>query len=84
MRVMNREADAQMITEQAVLSALATTQDPDLRRDIVSLGFVKGLRIDGGIGRLRDRADDARLPGARQDEGAGAPRCHVPAARQGG
>ena len=48
MRVMNREAEAEMITEQAVLSALATIQDPDLRRDIVSLGFVNGLRIDGG------------------------------------
>ena len=47
MSVMNREAEAEMITEQAVLSALATIQDPDLRRDIVSLGFVKGLRIDG-------------------------------------
>jgi len=36
-----------MITEQAVLSALATIKDPDIHRDIVSLGFVKGLRIDG-------------------------------------
>lgn len=36
-----------MITEQAVLSALATIMDPDLHRDIVSLGFIKGLRIDG-------------------------------------
>ena len=48
MSVMNREAEAEMITEQAVLSALATIQDPDLRRDIVSLGFVKGLRIEAG------------------------------------
>lgn len=48
MRVMNWEAEAQMITEQAVLSALATIQDPDLRRDIVSLGFVKGLSIAAG------------------------------------
>jgi len=36
------------VTEQAVLSALATIQDPDLHRDIVSLGFVKNLRIQGG------------------------------------
>ena len=48
MRVVDRGAQAEMITEQAVFSALATIQDPDLRRDIVSLGFVKGLRIDGG------------------------------------
>jgi len=37
-----------MITEQAVLSALATIKDPDLHRDIVSLGFIKGLQIDDG------------------------------------
>jgi len=48
MRVIDQGAQAETITEQAVLSALATIQDPDLRRDIVSLGFIKGLRIDGG------------------------------------
>lgn len=37
-----------MVTEQEVLSALATIKDPDLHRDIVSLGFIKDLRIDGG------------------------------------
>ena len=37
-----------MLTEQAVLGALATIQDPDLHRDIVSLGFIKGLKIEGG------------------------------------
>src|SRR5574337_628067 len=37
-----------MVTEQAVLAALATVRDPDLHRDIVSLGFIKNLRIDGG------------------------------------
>ncbi len=37
-----------MVTEQAVLGALATIKDPDLHRDIVSLGFIKGLQIDGG------------------------------------
>lgn len=36
-----------MVTEQAVLSALATIKDPDIHRDIVSLGFIKDLRIDG-------------------------------------
>jgi ATP-binding protein involved in chromosome partitioning len=35
--------------EQApVLEALKVVRDPDLNRDIVSLGFVKDLRIDGG------------------------------------
>lgn len=37
-----------MVTEQAVLAALATIQDPDLHRDIVSLGFVKDVRIADG------------------------------------
>ncbi|MDA1093631.1 MAG: Mrp/NBP35 family ATP-binding protein [Acidobacteria bacterium] len=32
----------------AVLEALKVVQDPDLGRDIVSLDFVKELRIDGG------------------------------------
>ena len=35
-------------TEQDVLEALKVVSDPDLRRDIVSLGFVKNLKIDGG------------------------------------
>lgn len=34
--------------EQRVLDALRTVKDPDLNKDIVSLGFVKELRIDGG------------------------------------
>jgi ATP-binding protein involved in chromosome partitioning len=36
------------VTESAVLEALSVVQDPDLHRDIVSLGFVKNLKIDGG------------------------------------
>jgi ATP-binding protein involved in chromosome partitioning len=37
----------QTITEEAVLQALRRVQDPDLKRDIVSLGFVKKVEIDG-------------------------------------
>jgi ATP-binding protein involved in chromosome partitioning len=38
-----------MQVEQAsVLEALKIVRDPDLNRDIVSLGFIKGLTIDGG------------------------------------
>jgi len=33
---------------EAVLGALRVVIDPDLRRDIVSLGFVKDLALDGG------------------------------------
>ena len=34
-------------TEAAVLDALRAVKDPDLHKDIVTLGFVKQLRIDG-------------------------------------
>ncbi len=36
------------VEEAAVLEALKVVRDPDLHRDIVSLGFIKGLRVDGG------------------------------------
>lgn len=36
------------VDQSAVLRALATVMDPDLRKDIVTLGFVKNLSIDGG------------------------------------
>jgi len=35
------------VEERAVLEALKAVRDPDLQRDIVSLGFVKDLKIDG-------------------------------------
>jgi ATP-binding protein involved in chromosome partitioning len=36
------------VTKEQVLSALGTVQDPDLHKDIVTLGFVKDVRIEGG------------------------------------
>ena len=36
------------LTEAAVLDALRQVMDPDLHRDIVTLGFVKEIAIDGG------------------------------------
>ena len=36
------------LTEQQVLKALQTVEDPDLHRDIVSLNFVQDLALDGG------------------------------------
>lgn len=36
------------IRPEEILEALKKVQDPDLRRDIVSLGFVKNIQIDGG------------------------------------
>jgi ATP-binding protein involved in chromosome partitioning len=36
------------ITEQTILAALRQIKDPDLHKDIVTLGFIKDLRIEGG------------------------------------
>jgi ATP-binding protein involved in chromosome partitioning len=36
------------LTRDDVLSVLRTVQDPDLHKDIVTLGFVKDVRIEGG------------------------------------
>ncbi len=36
------------VTEEQVLTALRSIQDPDLHKDIVTLGFVKDLKIQGG------------------------------------
>src|SRR5438093_637674 len=36
------------VEQTAVLEALKAVRDPDLNRDIVSLGFIKGLAIDSG------------------------------------
>ena len=37
-----------MITEQQILEELSKIIDPDFQRDIVSLGFVQDMVIDGG------------------------------------
>src|SRR3990172_11543891 len=36
------------ITKEEVLDALKSVMDPDLNRDVVSLGFIKELQIAGG------------------------------------
>lgn len=36
-----------MVTEQDVLRALSTVKDPEIHRDLVSLGMIKDLRIEG-------------------------------------
>jgi ATP-binding protein involved in chromosome partitioning len=40
------------LSPEAVRSALARVTDPDLRKDIVSLGFVKDVAVDGGDVRV--------------------------------
>ncbi len=37
-----------MVTQEQVLDALRAVQDPDLHKDIVTLGFVKEVKIAGG------------------------------------
>ena len=39
-------------TEEHVLGVLKNVLDPDLRKDIVSLGFIRNLKIDGGAVRF--------------------------------
>src|SRR2546425_12477926 len=36
------------VEQTAVLDALRVVNDPDLHRDIVSLGFIKNLRVNDG------------------------------------
>src|SRR5471032_1106062 len=40
--------DGMPVEQGAVLEALKVVTDPDLHRDIVSLGFIKDLKIEGG------------------------------------
>jgi ATP-binding protein involved in chromosome partitioning len=37
-----------LVTEETVLAALGGVQEPELGQDLVSLGMIKGLTIDGG------------------------------------
>src|ERR1700710_1998312 len=40
--------DAMQVEQGSVLAALKVVRDPDLQRDIVSLGFIKDLTISDG------------------------------------
>jgi ATP-binding protein involved in chromosome partitioning len=40
------------VTEADVLNALRKIKDPDLNRDVVTLGFIKNLSISGGVVRF--------------------------------
>ncbi len=40
------------VTREAVLEALKAVQDPDLRRDLVTLGMIEDVVVDGGIVRF--------------------------------
>src|SRR6476619_2308526 len=41
------------LNEQLILNALRQIKDPDLHKDIVTLGFIRDLKIDGGAVSFR-------------------------------
>src|SRR3954451_4250579 len=41
------------VNEQVILDSLRQIQDPDLHKDIVTLGFIRDLKIDGGTVSFR-------------------------------
>ena len=56
----------------AVLDALKVVRDPDLNRDIVSLGFIKDLKIDGGRVAFTIELTTPACPGEGSDARSGA------------
>jgi ATP-binding protein involved in chromosome partitioning len=58
------------VTEESVLEALRQIQDPDLHKDIVSLGFIKDLKIEGGNVSFRIVLTTPACPVKEQMEGA--------------
>ncbi|MGQ9571979.1 MAG: Mrp/NBP35 family ATP-binding protein [Dehalococcoidia bacterium] len=45
---MKKRKSDKVPSEEAILAALSTVEDPELHRDIVSLGMIRDLRVDGG------------------------------------
>src|SRR5690349_6229237 len=58
------------ISEQSVLDALRQIKDPDLHKDIVTLGFIKDLKIDGGNVSFRIVLTTPACPVKDEMEGA--------------
>src|SRR5207249_746655 len=44
----NKDDENSPLSEDKVLGVLKQVQDPDLRKDIVTLGFIRNLKIDSG------------------------------------
>src|SRR5207244_7064113 len=44
----NKDSKDGGVTDAKVLDVLKQVQDPDLHKDIVSLGFIRNLKIDAG------------------------------------
>jgi ATP-binding protein involved in chromosome partitioning len=58
------------LTEQSVLEALRQIQDPDLHKDIVTLGFIRDLKVEGGQVSFRIVLTTPACPVKEQMEGA--------------
>jgi ATP-binding protein involved in chromosome partitioning len=58
------------LTEQSVLEALRQIEDPDLHKDIVTLGFIRDLKIEGGEVSFRIVLTTPACPVKEQMEGA--------------
>ena len=59
-----------VVTEQLVLEALRQINDPDLHKDIVTLGFIKDLNIEAGNVSFRIVLTTPACPVKEQMEGA--------------
>src|SRR5262245_66657613 len=44
----NKDDKNPTVTDEQILNVLKRVQDPDLRKDIVSLGFIRNLKIETG------------------------------------
>src|SRR5215813_6386137 len=44
----NKDEKNSAVTEDQILGALKRVQDPDLHKDIVSLGFIRNLKVEAG------------------------------------
>jgi ATP-binding protein involved in chromosome partitioning len=64
------ELNMSQVTEQSVLDALRQIQDPDLHKDIVTLGFIRDLKIEGGAVSFRIVLTTPACPVREQMEGA--------------
>ncbi|HVF26733.1 MAG TPA: P-loop NTPase, partial [Pyrinomonadaceae bacterium] len=58
------------VTDQDVLAALGRIEDPDLHKDIVTLGFIRDLKIEGGEVSFRIVLTTPACPVKEQMEGA--------------
>jgi ATP-binding protein involved in chromosome partitioning len=58
------------LSEQSVLDALRQIKDPDLHKDIVTLGFIKDLKIEGGSVSFRVVLTTPACPVKEEMEGA--------------